>query len=247
MITFFTRRAGVTLAALAALGLSAGVASADSVAVYNFNDAATSSSTPADTAALYSVDRTTSSSQASSSFDPSTVFSFNGTTVNADMSDAAGSALALRNGTNGANNGGYFRFTADLTNYIDPTVSFAIQRTGTGFNSDQFQYSIDGTNFVSFDPVFTPASSFAVQSFNLSGINGLDNNANAQFQILFNGGSTTSTAGNNRIDNLIVGGTFSPKAGPAPVPEASTMVSFGLMGLLALGGVAVRRRAVAAA
>lgn len=166
---------------------------------------------------------------------------FGGTTLNAQPGSMAGSALALLGGTaitgppaSAGNNGGYIQFTVNTTGVTGIGVSFATQRTSTGFNSDVFSYSTDGgATFTPFS-TYTPPSAFAVQSFDLSSITALDNNANDVFRITFNG--ATSASGNNRIDNLLVA-TIAPA--PEPGGMASLLIGFGALGLL----IARRRRA----
>ncbi|MFB3897464.1 MAG: alkaline phosphatase, partial [bacterium] len=83
-------------------------------------------------------------------------------------------------------------------------VSFASMRTSTGFSSNQFYYSIDsGLSWTDFRS-YSPGTSFGLQSFDLSGIDGIANNPNAGFRIVFAG--ATGSTGNNRIDNLLVSG-----------------------------------------
>ncbi len=230
----------------AALGLAAMIAglgatgahAQSSIYVYNFNDGVAGNS-PANTTNLFTVDRvnqgaSTTGSRLSSSFAQTNITSFGGTALNADGKDGAGQALALQGGTNNVNNGAYLQATANLTGFQAGSFSFATQGTGSGFNSDQFQYSLDGTSFTNFGAAYTPPSAFALQTFDLSGIAGLNNNANAAFRIVFNGASATT--GNNRLDNLIISGTKMGGVVTPPVPEASTTVSLGLM--LALGGLA---------
>ena len=259
-------RLGMTLgmAALAAAASMAGAQAQTSMYVYNFNDAATSTSTTetaANTAAFFSMDKnsgvSSKGSTLSTSFTPtdsslgsSNIVGFGGTTSNADGSDAAGTALALVSGGSGtttagtfvsANNGAYLQATADLTGFKNIGFSFAAQATSTGFKNDTFQYSLNGTSFTTF-AAFTPVASFAagtagaIQTFDLSGITGLNGDANAAFRIVFDG--ATSTSGNNRLDNLIISGLSTS----APVPEASTTASFGLLLALGLGGVMIARR-----
>ena len=102
-------------------------------------------------------------------------------------------------------------------------ISFAIQRTGTGFNNNQFQYTVDsGESWINFGDLFDPETSFAVLSFDLSGIMELINNPNAGFRIVFDG--ATSASGNNRIDNLMVSGTPIDPSDSTQVPESSTVI-----------------------
>ena len=153
-----------------------------------------------------------------------------GTTNNARLGDAAGQALSLQGGTGTANNGRNITFSVSTIGFSNIIVSFATQGTSTGFNSNQFQYSLDGINFVDFGLPFTPASVFGAVPvvFSLTSIVGLNNNPNAAFRIVFNG--ATSSTGNNRIDNIVVEGTSG-----TTVPEPATMLLL-LTGLVSLAG-----------
>jgi hypothetical protein len=181
-----------------------------SLAVWNFNDASTSGTGASNAALLLSVDRVATGVTATMTTNfPTTgsaaLVSFAGSTVNADSSDAAGAALSV---VGSANNGDSITFAVSAGTYSSLQVSFATQRTSTGYTGNQFQYSLDGTTFTNFGAAYVPASSFAVQSFDLTSITGLNNDASAAFRIVFNGASSTS--GNNRIDNLVVAATLSP-------------------------------------
>ena len=161
-----------------------------------------------------------------------------GTTNNARLGDPAGQAVSLQGGTGTANNGRHLTFSVSTLGFSDIVVSFATQGTSTGFNNNQFQYSLDGLTFVDFGPAYTPATAFGSVPlvFTLSGIVGLNNNANAAFRILFNGAS--STTGTNRIDNFVVEGT------PSGVPEPTTALLL-LSGLSGLYRLRKARRAAA--
>ena len=240
------------LAAMIAGFGAAGAHAQSSIYVYNFNDGGASgaSATAANTVNLFTVDRNntshpTTGSILSSNFTASNIVNFGGTTVNADAPDVAttgtaNQALALQTGTSLANNGKYLQATADLTGYQGITFSFATQQSSTqAFSNNQFQYSLDGTNFTNFGAAYTPAASFTAAGstpimFDLSSIAGLNNDSTAAFRIVFDGATGSSTT-NNRIDNLIISGSPFMQT-TAPVPEASTTVSLGLM--LALGGLA---------
>lgn len=153
-----------------------------------------------------------------------------GTTNNARLGDAAGQALSLQGGTGTANNGRNITFSVSTLGFSNIIVSFATQGTSTGFNSNQFQYSLDGIDFVDFGPPFTPASVFGAVPvvFSLTSIIGLNNNPNAAFRIVFNG--ATSSTGNNRIDNIVVEGTSG-----TTIPEPATMLLL-FSGLASLAG-----------
>ena len=151
-----------------------------------------------------------------------------GTTNNARLGDTAGQALSLQGGTSVANNGRNITFNVSTVGFSNIVVSFATQGTSTGFNSNQFQYSLDGINFIDFGPPYTPAAVFGTLPlvFTLTSIVGLNNNPNAAFRIVFNG--ATSSTGNNRIDNIVVEGTSD-----ATIPEPTTA----LLLLSGLGGL----------
>jgi len=161
-----------------------------------------------------------------------------GTTNNARLGDPAGQAVSLQGGTGTANNGRHLTFSVSTLGFSDIVVSFATQGTSTGFNNNQFQYSLDGLTFVDFGPAYTPATAFGSVPlvFTLSSIVGLNNNANAAFRILFNGAS--SATGTNRIDNFVVEGT------PSGVPEPTTALLL-LSGLSGLYRLRKARRAAA--
>lgn len=161
-----------------------------------------------------------------------------GTTNNSRLGDPAGQAVSLQGGSSTANNGRHITFNVSTLGFADIVVSFATQGTSTGFNNNQFQYSLDGINFVNFGPAYTPATAFGSVPlvFTLTGIAGLNDNVNAAFRIVFNGAS--SATGTNRIDNFVVEG--SPSA-PSGVPEPATAVLL-VSGLSGLYGLRKRKR-----
>ena len=197
---------------------------ADELAIWNFNDSD------------LNVDH--GSGTLTSNLNVANILFAAGTTNNARQGDPAGQALSLQGGTGNANNGRNLTFNVSTVGFANIVVSFATQGTSTGFNSNQFQYSLDGINFIDFGSPYTPAAAFGTLPlvFTLTAIAGLNNNPNAAFRIVFNG-ATTST-GNNRIDNIVVEGTSTTAA---TIPEPTTVLLL-LSGLGGLYRIKRRRR-----
>ena len=188
-------------------------ARADELAVWNFNDS------------NLNVDR--GNGTLTSNIIVTNIVFAAGTTNNARLGDIAGQALSLQGGTGTANNGRNLTFNVSTLGFSNIVVSFATQGTSTGFNSNQFQYSLDGLNFVDFGPPYVPLTAFGSVPlvFTLTAIAGLNNNPSAAFRIVFNG--ATSSTGTNRIDNFVVEGDS------ATIPEPMTAVLL----LTGLGGL----------
>jgi MYXO-CTERM domain-containing protein len=220
----------IVLTVVAAAGL-AGAAQADIVAAWNFN---TLSIATAGLPGTGTIPTTIAASTGTGSLSlagwTGNVDDFGGSTVNAVSGDVAGVSLSLLGGGTGTNNpgnGGVVTWSVDLSDFENPVVSFATQRTSTGFNSNQFAFSTDGgTTWTNVGAAYTPASAYALVSFDLSANNTLDFAPSALFRLTFTG--ATSAAGNNRVDNLRVDATFVPTPGAAA--------------LLGLGALAAGRR-----
>lgn len=156
---------------------------------------------------------------------------FGGSLVNAITPDTAGGSLALRagNGQNSGvtNNGKYVEFRLNGSLFADDIVlTYASQRSGTGFTSQTWQYSIDGgTTFVNFATVSGLPSSFALQTVNFAAAD-LGGYADLRFRVVVDG--ATNQGGNNRLDNI----QFNASAIPTP----------GALALLGLGGLVAGRR-----
>jgi len=147
-----------------------------------------------------------------------------GSTLNGEMDDPAGLALHLSGNSNNRNS---LTWMVDTTGFSSIDISFATRRTSTGFNNNQFQYSIDdGISWMDFGSPYRPDTVFGRQVFDLSGIQELENNSGAGFRIVFDG--ATSYSGNNRIDNLAVSGVPSGPPPATTVPEPSTVIMLGL-------------------
>jgi hypothetical protein len=142
------------------------------------------------------------------------------------MGDPAGMALAIQGGANLQNNGSILELHVSTLGFTNVTISWAWQRSDTGFDNPVIQESIDGTTFTGF--------SFALPQTNFWGGNHIsygagspfNNNPNFALRITLSG--ATNEAGNLRFDNIVVSGT-------QIVPEPATMLllSGGLAGVAA--------------
>jgi len=145
-----------------------------------------------------------------------------GTGFSTTTSGAA--ALALVNLTaNGKS--AVFRFS--MAGFQDLVVSYATQRTATGFNAHAWAFSTDGANWTDHQTLNSLPTTFATQT--LGTIAGLDGATDAYLRLTVSG--ATSGNGNNRIDNIQFNATA--------VPEPTSML---LAGSVALGGVFLRLR-----
>ena len=193
---------------------------ADEIAVWNFNDSD------------LNVDH--GNGTLTSNFNPANILFAAGTSNNVRLGDPAGQALSLQGGTGSANNGRNLTFNVSTVGFSNIIVSFATQGTSTGFNSNQFQYSLDGITFIDFGSPYVPAAAFGAVPlvFTLTSIAALNNNPNAAFRIVFNGAA--SATGNNRIDNVAVDGSPSTASSTVPEPTTALLLFSGVSGLLAL-------------
>lgn len=154
---------------------------------------------------------------------------FAGSTVNLLAPSGSGGALVVQNGASGLNNGKYIQFSISTLGFgSDLVLTYASQRTGTGFTDQAISFSTDGVNFTSLTTVNGLPSSFGLQTVNF-GLADVYNKSNLIVRFTFSGASTSSSSGNNRIDNVQFNATLIPTPGA--------------LALIGLGGlVAARRR-----
>ncbi len=163
---------------------------------------------------------------------------FGGTSTNASNGlssvTTSPSALAFVNQTA---NGQFAVFKFDLSSVVDPIeISFAAQRTATGFTSQTWEWSTDGVAFNLIGQVLggsaagTLTSSFATSGvLTLPQFLDLSGQSDAYVRVTFDGASASS--GNNRMDNI----QFNT------VPEPSTYAMLALAGA-GFAGYVIRRR-----
>ena len=159
-------------------------------------------------------------------------------------------SVATRSGNDG------LQFDADTTDFDGISVSF-LQQNGVRSSAwAQFQYSIDGgvtfiTNGLDNDGAYrvTATKNFQRFTFDLSGIAGIDNNADFQFRVMAihapDADKFVATSGKRytatgktatwKFDDLIVTGATSEPASAIPAPGAIAL-------LMAAGSIATGAR-----
>lgn len=142
---------------------------------------------------------------------------FTGSTINAINPDGAGLSLCPLNQTG---NGSYIQLEISMTNYESLILTYATQRTGTGYNSQQWSWSTNGTTFTDHGAAIVPPSSYALQTVDFSSVTALDGAANVYLRCTLTG--ATSATGNNRFDNIQLNATF---AGPIATGACCTGVT----------------------
>lgn len=153
---------------------------------------------------------------------------FSGTILNAgpgfSTTTSGAAALALLNQTA---NGKHAVFRFSMAGFQDLVVSYATQRTNTGFSSQAWSYSTDGISWTDHQSLTTLPTSFAVQTLNT--ITGLNGATDAYLRLTVAGANAAN--GNNRLDNIQFNATA--------VPEPTSLL---LAGAVLAGGWAYRRR-----
>ena len=145
----YTRRLSLASLALVFCLSSAAAVKADEIAVWNFNDS------------NLIVDR--GQGTLTLTADPVNVLFLSGTTFNASMGNPAGMALALQGGANLQNNGSILELHVSTAGFENVSISWAWQRSDTGFNNPVMQESIDETAFTGFS-FAAPQTNFWVET-----------------------------------------------------------------------------------
>jgi Secretion system C-terminal sorting domain len=127
-----------------------------------------------------------------------------GTIVNDPRSTTiAGKAMDLSSGSSNVANGKSILLKFSTVGFKNIKLNYATRATSTGFNNQQWAYSINGTTFTNVG-TNTPvvASTFGVQTVDFSTILSINNLSNVYLKLTFSG--ATSGTGNNLVDNIVV-------------------------------------------
>jgi hypothetical protein len=136
------------------------------------------------------------------------IVSFAGTTINAENDAPSGGSLVPRGQSN---NGNHVDFNISTKGFEDIVITYATQRTSTGFTTQAFAYSLDGSTWNPIQVVTDVQSSFAnhgVQTVDLNSFTAVNDKDAVTIRITFDGAS--ADLGNSRIDNFKVVGSELP-------------------------------------
>jgi Secretion system C-terminal sorting domain len=127
-----------------------------------------------------------------------------GTTVNDPRTTTiAGKAMDLSSGSVNVANGKSIVLKLSTVGFKNIRLNYATRATSTGFNNQQWAYSMNGTTFTNVS-TNTPvvASTFGVQTVDFSSILSINNLPDVYLKLTFSG--ATAGTGNNLIDNIVI-------------------------------------------
>ena len=235
---------------LTAALLAASSANADTITQWNFN------SVPADTSTATGTTAANIGTGVISLLNGVTNPSFNSGVGSSDTSLAAnnsGFQTTTYAAQGAGNNTRGVQYNVSTVGFEDILVKYDLRHSNTSSRYEQFQYTIDGANFIDFALFDGNVGDawFNNRSVDLSSVDGVNNNANFAFRVVatFAPGISTylpsnasssyggTTSGTWRFDNVIVSGTT-----VAAVPEPETYAL--LVAGLGFVGFSARRKAV---
>lgn len=144
-----------------------------------------------------------------------------------NQSEDEGAVLRIRNPSDSRE----LIIEAPTTGFQELRIDYAIVRTGSGSQEQEFFYSSDaGENWTSVDSYtineLNTVDDWSLISFDLSAISEINNNENVQFKIVSTGSNASETSGNTRLDNLTIKGEVYVEITDPTVNVVSTLMPF---------------------
>jgi hypothetical protein len=128
-----------------------------------------------------------------------------GSDINAQFNQPSGKSLRARNPAATRK----LRINVPTTNYKDIVLSYATARTSKGAQYQSVYYTVDGKKWqLKQDsiPVPDPETNFALETFDFSSIDEVNNNPDFAIKIIFFGSLASGSSGNDRFDNISISG-----------------------------------------
>lgn len=126
---------------------------------------------------------------------------FNVLNLNARNGDAFGSHLRFNLPIGGA-----LEFALPTTGFEDIIVKFATRRSGSGAGNQLWSYSVNGTDYISFQTVAPNNGDPGLATLDFTAITAANDNPNFKLKVEFEAGSG-GIEGNNRFDNFTLDAT----------------------------------------
>jgi hypothetical protein len=139
-----------------------------------------------------------------------------GSSENTRYSTAVGLGLRPRNPSDTR----YFLMAVPTTGFEKIVIKFATAKTTQGATDQNYEYTVDGTNWITtglsktnHKPSTEPT--FDLVTLDFSAISSVNNNSKFAVRIAFGGTTASGSSGNNRFDNITVDGS-APGSGATP-------------------------------
>ena len=126
-----------------------------------------------------------------------------GSTLNLQYGETADKDLAT---INNSANGKSIVFHFSTTGFQNVVLTMAARRSAQGFNSTEWAYSTDGTNFTTlpatFSTVPSAAANYELQTLDFNGITAIEDQANVYLRCTYDGAQSASAS--FRIANVLI-------------------------------------------
>ncbi|TVR39802.1 MAG: T9SS C-terminal target domain-containing protein [Bacteroidia bacterium] len=127
-----------------------------------------------------------------------------GTIINEHHNAGAGYGLRTRNPSDTRQ----LTIHASSEGYQEILFSFTTQRSANGAMEQKFHYSPDaGESWIQVGDTYHPDIGYGLYTFDLEGIEEVNDNPDLRFKITFHGEEAAGSEGNNRFDNISISGT----------------------------------------
>ena len=190
-----------------ALGLSAQTMT--NLAYFPFTGNAASPNTPTSYFAAYGAQTGTAglyldgTHGSSAWLQASELTSNGGSNLNLQYGETNGQDLAT---INNSANGKSIVFHFSTTGFQNVVLTLAARRSAQGFNSTEWAYSTDGTNFTTlpatFSTVPSTAATYELKTLDFNGITAIEDQANVYLRCTYDGAQSASAS--FRIDNVLI-------------------------------------------